>query len=116
MKEIVINNLTYDHIHSLLAKEYDNPQYCKEYSERIVREKKFECEGTFKNGNRLIGMERSGSIFGVLTPEGDLIKLFFIYDCEHVSYRQKHDVFMISAHETLTEVSSDGSLEQEYTR
>jgi hypothetical protein len=113
MSEIVINNLTVESVQSFL-KDWTCPE---RLAKEIVDDKKhFRKCGTFQNGNQLATIHRHGSFFAVLTPTGDVVKVFGIYEAEHVSYRAKHDCFIITGHETLTEVSSDGTIEEEFTR
>lgn len=114
MSEIVINNLTVETVQSFLEKDTWNG--AAKLAQEIVNGKHFGKCGTFQNGNQLVTIHRHGSFFAILTPTGDIVTVFGVYECEHVSYRAKHDVFMISAHETLTEVAADGTIDEEFTR
>ena len=116
-RPLVINNLTFEHVHKLLRDSgYENEPHTTGYAKKVVNDKKFCVEGQFENGNRLVCLEQLRAIFGVVDTKGDLLSVFFVYDSESVSYHPKADTFMITAHETLTEVFDDGSTEVERTR
>ncbi len=115
-RPLVINDLTFDHVYGLLKKNYDNEPYTTDYAKGIVTEKKFDIQGQFRNGTRLVALERRNAIFGVVDGKGDLLSAFFVYEAGAVNYHPKSDTFLITAHETLTEVFDDGSTEKDYTR
>lgn len=114
-----INNLTVEHVFSLLTALGDAglyPDDAQRFAQQIVNERAFEVEGEFKNGNKLVVLTRLMEIFGIVTPAGNLISAFSVYETQHVSHHVKHDVFLITGHDTLTEVASDGEICTEHTR
>lgn len=116
-RPLVINDLTFDRVHKLLVDGgYTNEPYTTDYAKSIVTEKKFDVEGQFANGNRLVALEKRRAIFGVVDTNGNLLSAFFVYDSESVNYHPKSDTFLITAHETLTEAFDDGTTEVEHTR